>query len=137
MTSNGWSKICDFARKLTKTRKILTEKMPKNALFLVFFGVFCVCICKCLIFKEKKFNIFAKIILKSVAQFKKILYLYNVKEKQILTIKNETIMKKYYVNGKQITEQEANAIDRKNQEYVKSNDLLLWAKIEWIIIVNE
>ena len=46
-------------------------------------------------------------------------------------------MKKYYVNGKQITEQEADVIDKKNQEYVKSNDLRLWAKIEWIIIVNQ
>lgn len=46
-------------------------------------------------------------------------------------------MKKYYVNGKQITEQEADAIDKKNQEYVKSNDLRLWEKIEWIVIVNE
>ena len=62
--------------------------MPIFECFSVFFYVY---MRKCLIIKEKKFNIFAKIILKSVAQFKIILYLYNVKEKQILTIKTKQL----------------------------------------------
>lgn len=62
--------------------------MPIFECFSVFF---CVCIRKCLIFSDKKFNIFAKIILKNVAQFKKLLYLYIVKEKQILTIKTKRL----------------------------------------------
>jgi hypothetical protein len=53
--------------------------MPYFECFSVFFYV---CIRKCLIFKDKKFNIFAKIILKSVAQFKKKLYICINKIKQ-------------------------------------------------------
>lgn len=62
--------------------------MPIFECFSVFFYVY---IRKCLIFSEKKFNIFVKIILKSVAQFKKLLYLYIVKEKQTLTIKTKRL----------------------------------------------
>lgn len=53
--------------------------MPIFECFSVFF---CVYICKYLIIKEKKVNIFVKIILKSVAQFKKKPYICINKIKQ-------------------------------------------------------
>lgn len=46
-------------------------------------------------------------------------------------------MKKYYVDGKQITEQEAKEIEAKNKEYMSSNDLNLWAKCQFIMVVND
>jgi hypothetical protein len=55
------------------------EKCPVLSVFRCFF---CVYIRKCLIFNEKKFNIFATIILKSVAQFKKKPYICINKIKQ-------------------------------------------------------
>ena len=62
--------------------------MPDFECFSVFF---CVYLRKCLIFSEKKITFLLKIILKNVAQFKIMLYLYNVKEKQILTIKTKRL----------------------------------------------
>jgi hypothetical protein len=53
--------------------------MPDFECFSVFF---CVCICKCLIFSEKKFAFSLKKILKSVAQFKKKPYICINKIKQ-------------------------------------------------------
>lgn len=44
-------------------------------------------------------------------------------------------MKKYYVNGKEISEQEAKAIEAKNAEYTKSTDFSLWAKCEFITVI--
>lgn len=38
-------------------------------------------------------------------------------------------MKKYYVNGIEITENEAKAIEAKNAEYMNSNDFSLWTII--------
>lgn len=46
-------------------------------------------------------------------------------------------MKKYFVNGKQITESEAKAIDKKNKEYLKSGDFSLIAKCEFIVIIKK
>ncbi len=46
-------------------------------------------------------------------------------------------MKRYFVNGKEISEPEAMAIDAKNQEYMNSNDLSLWAKCEFITVINK
>lgn len=46
-------------------------------------------------------------------------------------------MKRYFVNGKEITEQEAKAIEAKNKEYMNSNDLSLWAKCEFITVINK
>lgn len=43
-------------------------------------------------------------------------------------------MKKYYVNGTEITEEEAKAIEAKNAEYMSSTDFSLWAKCEFIIV---
>lgn len=45
-------------------------------------------------------------------------------------------MKKYYVNGKEISEQEAKAIEAKNAEYMSSTDLSLWAKCEFITVIT-
>lgn len=45
-------------------------------------------------------------------------------------------MKRYFVNGKEISEQEAKAIEVKNQEYMNSNDFSLWAKCEFITVIN-
>lgn len=45
-------------------------------------------------------------------------------------------MKKYYVNGKEISEQEAKAIEAKNAEYMKSTDFSLWAKCEFITVTT-
>ena len=46
-------------------------------------------------------------------------------------------MKRYFVNGKEISEQESKAIEAKNQEYMNSNDLSLWAKCEFITVINK
>ena len=46
-------------------------------------------------------------------------------------------MKRYFVNGKEISEQEPKAIEAKNQEYMNSNDLSLWAKCEFITVINK
>lgn len=43
-------------------------------------------------------------------------------------------MKKYYVNGIEITENEAKAIEAKNAEYMNSND---WAKCEFITVITK
>lgn len=46
-------------------------------------------------------------------------------------------MKKYYVNGQEITEQEAKAIEARNAEYMSSTDFSLWAKCEFITVVTK
>ena len=46
-------------------------------------------------------------------------------------------MKRYFVNGKEVSEQEAKAIEKKNNEYMSSNNLSLWAKCEFITVINE
>lgn len=46
-------------------------------------------------------------------------------------------MKRYFVNGKEISEQEAKVIEAKNNEYMSSNDLSLWAKCEFITVINK
>jgi hypothetical protein len=45
-------------------------------------------------------------------------------------------MKKYYVNGKEISEQEAKTIEAKNAEYMSSTDFSLWAKCEFITVIT-
>lgn len=45
-------------------------------------------------------------------------------------------MKKYYVNGKEISEQEAKAIEAKNAEYMSSTDFSLRAKCEFITVIT-
>lgn len=46
-------------------------------------------------------------------------------------------MKKYYVNGQEITEQEAKAIEARNAEYMSSTDFSQWAKCEFITVVTK
>lgn len=55
---------------------------------------------------------------------------------EVITIKAYMIMKRYYVNGKEISEQEAKAIEAKNREYMSSTDFSLWAKCQFIVVVN-
>lgn len=45
-------------------------------------------------------------------------------------------MKKYYVNGKEITEQEAKVIEAGNAEYMGSTGFSLWAKCEFITVIT-
>ena len=46
-------------------------------------------------------------------------------------------MKKYFVNGKQISEKEAKAIEKQNKEYMNSGDWNLIAKCEHIGYARE
>ena len=46
-------------------------------------------------------------------------------------------MKKYYVNGKEITEQEANEIKKENARLQKSSDLNDWLGIQWITEISK
>lgn len=46
-------------------------------------------------------------------------------------------MKKYYVNGKEITEQEANEIKKENARLQKSLDLNDWIGIQWITEISK
>ncbi|WP_303224065.1 hypothetical protein [Butyricimonas faecihominis] len=45
-------------------------------------------------------------------------------------------MKKYFVNGKEISEQEAIEIEIKNNEYMASGDFSLWAKCQFIVVIT-
>lgn len=47
------------------------------------------------------------------------------------------IMTKYYVNGKQISKQEADEIKKENARLQKSTDLNDWFGIQWITEINE
>ena len=46
-------------------------------------------------------------------------------------------MKRYFINGKEISEQEAKAIEAKNQKYISSNDFTLWAKCQFVTVVTK
>lgn len=46
-------------------------------------------------------------------------------------------MKKYYVNGKEITEQEANEIKKENARLQKSLNLNDWLGIQWITEISK
>ena len=46
-------------------------------------------------------------------------------------------MKRYFINGKEISEQEAKAIEARNKEYINSNDISLWSKCEFISVINK
>ncbi len=45
-------------------------------------------------------------------------------------------MTEYYVNGKQISKQEAEEIKKENAELQKSDNLNDWLGIQWIIEIN-
>lgn len=59
-------------------------------------------------------------------------YFCNIK---INTLNKHNAMKKYFVNGKQITEIEAKVIEARNREYMNSGDFSLIAKCEFIVII--
>ena len=46
-------------------------------------------------------------------------------------------MTKYYVNGKQISEKEANEIKKENAILQKSTDLNDWLGIQWITEISK
>lgn len=46
------------------------------------------------------------------------------------------IMKKYFVNGKEISEKEAKLIEKRNKEYMESGDFSLMAECEFITVIN-
>lgn len=46
-------------------------------------------------------------------------------------------MKKYYLGYKEITEEEAKEVEKKNNEYTNSKDLAEWAKIRFITAINK
>lgn len=46
-------------------------------------------------------------------------------------------MTKYYINGKEITKEEANIVKAKNAELQKSKDLNDWLDIQWIVEINK
>ena len=45
-------------------------------------------------------------------------------------------MKKYFVNGKEISEKEAKLIEKRNKEYMESGDFSLMAECEFITVTN-
>ena len=45
----------------------------------------------------------------------------------------EANMKRYFVNGKEITKEEAKAIEQKNNEYFNSGDMMDMLKIQFIV----
>lgn len=46
-------------------------------------------------------------------------------------------MTKYYVNGKQISKQEAEEIKKENAKLQKSTDLNDWLDIQWITEISK
>ena len=46
-------------------------------------------------------------------------------------------MKKFYLQGKEISDQEAKAIEARNKKYINSNDISLWAKCKFITVINK
>jgi hypothetical protein len=44
-------------------------------------------------------------------------------------------MKRYFVDGKEITEAEAKEIERKNNEYLASGDFNEMLKIKFIVVI--
>ena len=45
-------------------------------------------------------------------------------------------MKKYFLDGKEITEQEAKEIEARNNELLKSTDIAVLAKCKFIIVID-
>ena len=46
-------------------------------------------------------------------------------------------MKRYFYGFKEITEAEAKEIERKNQEYLKSNDIKDWYNIKFVMVIDK
>lgn len=58
------------------------------------------------------------------------------KENKKSNNKKIKIMKKYFVNGKEVSEKEAKLIEKRNKEYMESGDFSLIAKCEFITVIN-
>lgn len=46
-------------------------------------------------------------------------------------------MKRYFVNGKEISEKQAKDIEAQNKKYISSNDFTLWTKCQFITVVTK
>ena len=46
-------------------------------------------------------------------------------------------MKRYFVNGKEISEFEAFLIKKQNEEYLKSDDLTDWLNCKFVAVIND
>lgn len=62
-------------------------------------------------------------------------YFCNIKINVLNRRTKKNNMKKYFVNGKQITEIEAKVIEARNREYMNSGDWSQIAKCEFIVII--
>lgn len=63
--------------------------------------------------------------------------LWDADKKLLDEILKKKTMKRYFINGKEISEQEAKAIEARNKEYINSNDISLWAKCKFITVINK
>lgn len=45
-------------------------------------------------------------------------------------------MKRYFVDGKEVCQEEAKRIEAENSKYLKSSDLNDWFKVKYIIIIE-
>lgn len=45
-------------------------------------------------------------------------------------------MKRYFAYNKEVSEQEAMAIEKQNQEYLKSSNMQDWLKCEFIMVIG-
>lgn len=45
-------------------------------------------------------------------------------------------MKKYFVEGKEITEVQAKEIEAANKKYMSSDDMNEWLKCQFVIVIN-
>ena len=43
---------------------------------------------------------------------------------------------KYYVEGKEISKEEAEKIEKDNEKYMSSNDLKQWEKVKFIVKIK-
>lgn len=46
-------------------------------------------------------------------------------------------MKKYFVNGNEVSEKEVKLIEKRNKEYMESGDFSLIAKCEFITVISK
>lgn len=49
----------------------------------------------------------------------------------------DKVMKKYFVNGKKVSEKEVKLIEKRNKEYMESGDFSLIAKCEFITVISK
>lgn len=56
---------------------------------------------------------------------------------KVVTFKKNKDMKRFFVNGKEISEKEAKEIEANNKKYMESNDFNLWAKCEFVTVIGK